>query len=113
MEKNEDNVNALRKMFNKSDSDVLTIWSMPGWRSCPLVKGDNVPVNCPLGFDHSGVPDDLRPWMRGDDKDGSKEEFWRGILSQCKRCQGKPAPSDGEKEQLDLIRKSLFKVRSS
>ncbi|MFC1951218.1 hypothetical protein ACFLXN_02275 [Chloroflexota bacterium] len=113
MEMHEDNVNALRKMFNKSDSDVLTIWSMPGWRSCPLAKGDNVSVNCPLGFDHSGVPDDLMPWMKRNDKDGSKEEFWRNLLSQCRQCKGRTAPSDAEKEQLDAIRISLFKGRSS
>jgi len=112
MQMNEENVKALRKIFSKADGDVLTIWNMPGWRSCPLAIGDDTPVDCPLGFDHKGVPDDLIPGMRENDKDGSKEDFWRGILKHCRQCQGKPEPSDAEKEQIDLIRKSLFKGRS-
>ena len=106
MKMSEENVKILRNTFRIPDSDMLTIWSMPGWLGCPLANPEHRATNCSLGFDHSGVPDELQPWMRG-------VERWTEIMKICKRCQGIPKPSDGEKEQLDGIRKSLFKRRSS
>ncbi|MFC1979137.1 hypothetical protein ACFLVP_04025 [Chloroflexota bacterium] len=113
MEMNEDNVNALRNMFNTPNDGVLTIWNIPGWRSCPLPTGENAPVNCPLGFDHSGVPDKPEPWMRWDDDDGSEKAFWLEILTRCRDCRGIPAPSDDERMEINGICRSLFKGRTS
>jgi hypothetical protein len=64
-------ISVLHKIFTKSKDDIIRIWSMPGWRGCPMVKHEGGATSYPLGFNYSGVPEKLLPWMRGLDEGGS------------------------------------------
>ena len=104
---------AIRKAFHMEDAKVLRIWSFTGPSGCPVVIVDIGVEGCPLGFEHSGVPKEVQPWMRAYCKDENWESRWEEILKRCMQCQAKPRPSKKEEERRNQVRQSLFKRRRS
>ena len=81
-----------RKLLRVAEEQPIAVLKLPGFHDCPLA-GDYGVTNCPLGFDHRGVPTEVQPWMRGVSEDENWRDKWAEILAHCQRCQGKPEPS--------------------
>ena len=73
----------IRKTFQVAEGELLTIWRLRGWRSCPLGDPEMGVTNCPLGFDSARwSPSNPPLWMR--------ERLSEEVLAHCQQCQGKP-----------------------
>ncbi len=86
-----------RELFGIPAGEPIVILKSPGLLSCP-VAGERGVTNCPLGFEHRGVPSELEPWMRGQCEDDTWREKWGEILAQCQQCKGQPRTSDQQVE---------------
>ncbi len=73
----------IRKTFHVPEDELLTLWRLPGWRSCPLGDPEMGVTNCPLGFDMGKWSPNTPPaWMR--------ERLSEEVMTQCQYCQGEP-----------------------
>ena len=91
-----------KKLLKVEEEEPITVLKLQGFHDCPLADDQGI-VNCPLGFEHIGVPTELQPWMRGACEDESWRERWREILACCQKCRGNPKPTSEEAEVLSNV----------
>jgi hypothetical protein len=99
----------MRRVLGVPEGQTVIVWEFPGIRGCPLAfHQEEGLANCPLGFDHQGVPHQLEPWMMDLCEDESSKQRWKQILAHCQLCQGKARPSSDEGQGLQVVKQYLF-----
>lgn len=96
-----------KKLLKVGEDEPITVLKLQGFHDCPLADDRGV-VNCPLGFEHVGVPTELQPWMQGTCEDESGRDQWRQILAYCQQCQGNPKLSSQQAQAWSNIYEILI-----